>query len=323
MAMRIRKINIGTRETANVVALTSLNSTDARCIDVSADGTLYVADAGHHHIIKVYESGRIAGAVVGHTDSSGNVNSTGIATTGNDARVNTPRSICVDNSGNIYCGDGAAGAGYQIRRMSPSGKVSLFAGNAAFLGDTIGDTGSDVRFRSTVGGMGLAVDKAGTVYICDTGNNKIKKIWSSGKCNTLAGHQSAGSTNATGTDARFSAPADCCVDNQGNVYVADTTNNRVRKITESGVVTTLAGTGTASLVNGDGATATFSSPRRICIDPSNQFLYVLDFGNKAVRRVNMHGQTASFCHIQVSATQCDICVDGSGFLYILENSTDA
>jgi len=326
MAMQIRKINIGTRDTVHVVALTDLGATDARAMDVTSDGTLYVADAGRDVIIKVFESGRVNGAVVGTLNTAGNVNSDGIATDGQDARTNTPHSLCVDSSGNVYVGDGN-GTGYQLRKMSSSGVISYFSGNYAFAGDVVNATtnGNDntvARFSPTATGMGISVDSAGSVYIADTGNNKIKKIWSSGKATTIAGGGTAGYSNTPGNGAWFNDPRDLCVDHQGNCYIADTTNHRIRKVGESGVVSTVAGLGVASFLSGDGLTATFSSPSRICMDPSNNFFYVMDVGNAAIRKVMTSGQTSTFCSYNVPAgsTVGDICVDHSGFLYILEKN---
>jgi DNA-binding beta-propeller fold protein YncE len=179
--------------------------------------------------------------------------------------------------------------------------------------------GSQVRFGNVgVAGMGLDVDKAGRVYVADTANHKIKKLWESGKSTRLAGSTS-GFVNATGPLAKFNSPYDCCVDNQGNVYVADTGNHRIRKITESGVVTTLAGT-TAGFVDGNGIVAKFNTPKRIEIDDGNQFLYVLDAGNLAIRRVDMHGNVNTFMPYNIPPLGIgDIAVDRSGFLYVLEN----
>jgi sugar lactone lactonase YvrE len=207
--------------------------------------------------------------------------------------------------------------------MSPSGKISFFAGNYEFAGDVVNsitnNDGTISRFTATTTGMGMTVDSAGTVYLADTGNHKVKKIWSSGRSTSMAG-VSSGFANGTGGSAQFDAPRDVAVDHQGNVYVADTGNNRIRKIGESGVVTTLAGTGTGSFVDGDGATATFTTPSRIVMDPSNNFFYVMDAGNAAIRKVMTSGQTSTFCsyNVPTGVIVGDICVDNSGFLYILE-----
>jgi sugar lactone lactonase YvrE len=326
MAMQIRKINIGTRDTVHKVALSDLGANDARAMDVSAEGTLYVADAGRGVVFKVFESGKISGTVVGSISTSGNVNSDGITVTGNSARLTTPHSICVDSSDDIYVGDGLitpVPTGYQLRRMSPSGRLVFFAGNQAFTGDVCntitGNDGTISRFSPTATGMGICTDSAGVVYLADTGNHKVKKIWSSGRTTSMAG-VSTGFANGTGGSAQFATPTDVAVDSHGNLYVADSANNRIRKITESGVVTTLSGTGTASFVEGNGATATFNNPIRICMDPSQQFMYVMDAGNAAVRKVDTSGKTNTFCsyNVPTGSTVGDICVDNSGFLYILE-----
>lgn len=322
MAMQIRKINIGTRDTVHRVVLSDLGATDARAMDVSADGTLYVADAGRHVIIKVFESGRVLGSTVGTLSTSGNVNATGILTDGNDARTNTPHSMCVDGSGNIFVGDGN-GTGYQIRRMSPSGRISFLAGNYEFAGNVVNsltsNDGTTARFSPTANGMGMCVDSAGVLYLADTGNHRVKKIWNSGKTTSMAG-TSASFANGTGGDALFNTPSDVCVDGHGNLFVADSSNNRVRKITESGVVTTLAGTASSGSTDGAGADARFNNPIRICMDPGFQFMYVMDRGNSAIRRVEQGGKTNTFMYYQDSGSSRigDICVDKSGFLYILE-----
>lgn len=328
MAMQIRKINIGTRNTVHVVALSDLGATDARCMDVTSDGTLYVADAGRHVIIKVYESGKINGAVVGSLNTAGNVNSNGITTDGNDARTNTPHSICCDSSGNIFVGDGN-GTGYQLRRMSPSGVLSFLAGNYAFAGNVVnamtGDNnGTLARFSPTATGMGLCADSAGVLYLADTGNSRIKKVWNSGKTTSMAGDGTSSFANGTGMDAKFNVPTDCCVDAHGNLFVADSAGRRIRKITESGVVTTLAGNGSAALTDSDnGDNVRFNTPIRICMDPSQQFMYVMDRTNAAIRKVHTSGKTTTFCHYNDAGSNAvgDICVDKSGFLYILENNS--
>lgn len=327
MAMRIRKINIGTRDTVHVVALSQLGITNARGMDVSANGTLYVTDAGRHGVIKVYENGVVNGAVVGDLGTTGNVNSDGITADGNDARLNTPRSICCDRSDNIIVGDGN-GTGYQLRKMSPSGVLSYMAGNYAFAGNISnpmnsgGNDGTISRFSPTTTGMGCCVDKSGVVYMADTGNSRIKKIWAGGKTTSLAGDGTNSFANGTGSTAKFNVPTDCCVDAHGNVYVADSAGRRVRKITESGVVTTLAGNGSSGTTDAAaGHDVRFNTPIRICMDSGQQFMYVMDRTNAAIRKVWTSGKTTTFCHYNDGGgtNVGDICVDNSGFLYILES----
>jgi sugar lactone lactonase YvrE len=208
--------------------------------------------------------------------------------------------------------------------MSPSGRLVFFAGNQSFTGDVCntidGNDGTIARFSPTTTGMGICVDSAGVVYLADTGNHKVKKIWSSGKTTSMAG-VSSGFANGTGGAAQFNDPTDVCVDGHGNLFVADRDNNRIRKITESGVVTTLAGTAAAAFTDADsGSDARFSAPVRICMDPSNQFFYVMDSANAAIRKVHTSGKTNTFCsyNVPTGSITGDICVDNSGFLYILE-----
>lgn len=326
MAMQIRKINIGTRDEVHRVVLSDLGATDARAMDVSADGTLYVADAGRHVIIKVYESGKVSGVTVGALSTAGNVNADGITLDGNDARTNTPHSMAVDSSGNIFVGDGN-GTGYQLRRMSPSGRIVFLAGNYAFAGNVVntidGDNdGTKARFTPTATGMGLCVDSAGVLYLADTGNSRIKKIWSSGKTTSMAGDGTSAFANGTGGSAKFNVPTDCCVDAHGSIYVADSAGRRIRKITESGVVTTLAGNGSSGSTDADsGDDVRFNTPIRICMDSGQQFMYVMDRGNNAIRKVWTSGKTTTFCSLDDVGGNAvgDICVDHSGFLYILED----
>jgi sugar lactone lactonase YvrE len=327
MANRIRKINTSTRSTVHVVILSDLvPGARIQGIDVSTNGTIYAADYAKQIVYKIYEHGKVNGALVGKINVAGDVDASGRqGSDGNTARLDHPLGICVDKSDNIYVG---SGYGMVIRRVSPSGRSRVFAGKYATPGDVVAGMddnvtdGSKARFGNpgSLACMGLDVDKAGRVYVADTANNKVKKLWESGKSTRLAG-STAGFVNAIGPNAKFNLPYDLCVDNQGNVYVADANNNRIRKVTESGVVTTLAGT-TAGFVDGNGLTSKFTSPRRVEIDDGNQFLYVLDYGNAAIRRVDMHGNVHTFMPYNVPPVGCgDIAVDRSGFLYVLENDS--
>ena len=107
---------------------------------------------------------------------------------------------------------------------------------------------------------GVAVDGAGNVYVADRVNHRIRKITTSGVVSTLAGSGTSGYTDGTGTSAKFNYPYGVAVDGAGNVYVADRSNHRIRKITTSGVVSTLAGSGTSGYTDGTGTSAKFSSP---------------------------------------------------------------
>src|SRR5262249_38972555 len=138
---------------------------------------------------------------------------------------------------------------------------------------------------------GLAVDSAGDLYVTDSDNNEIRSVTSAGIVSTVAGSpsRSAGSANGTGSNARFNQPYGLAVDGAGNVYVADTANNTIRKITSAGLVTTLAGlAGSSGTNNGAGNNARFNRPWGIAVDRAGN-LFIADTGNYTVRKVTPAG----------------------------------
>ena len=130
---------------------------------------------------------------------------------------------------------------------------------------------------------GVAVDGAGNVYVADSNNNRIRKITAAGVVTTLAG-STQGFADGTGTAAQFDFPVGVAVDGAGNVYVADTSNNRIRKITAAGVVTTLAGS-TPGFVDGTGAAAQFNFPFGVAVDGAGGNVYVADTSNHRIRQI--------------------------------------
>lgn len=248
------------------------------CIDSS--GNVYVADT-QNHTIRMVTSGGVASTVAGAAGVSGS--SDGPT---NSARFNAPQGICRDSSGNIYVADTG---NHTIRKISGT-TVSLLAGTAGTSGVADG-TGSAAQFNSPTA---VAVDSSGNVYVADTGNHTIRKI-TSGVVTTLAGIAgSYGTSDGTGANvgtngARFFAPGGVAVDAAGNVYVADTLNHTIRKITSGGVVSTIAGLGGSygSTDNTNGATR-FYMPEGIAVDPSGN-LFVLDSGNHSLRKLTASG----------------------------------
>lgn len=194
----------------------------------------------------------------------------GAVTAATTARFNSPDGVALDAGGNLYVVD----TGNQtIRKITATGVVTTVAGTPGVKGSADG-SGTAARFNDP---GGIAVDAAGNLYVADTGNHTIRKISPGGAVVTLAGTAGVpGDADGAGTVAQFRRPAGITVDATGNLYVADTDNYLVRRITPDGTVTTLAGIrGTRGVADGPAASATFRGPLAITRDASGN-LYVTD-----------------------------------------------
>jgi sugar lactone lactonase YvrE len=176
----------------------------------------------------------------------------------------------------------------QIQKITPGGVVTTLAGSGH--DGSANGTGSAASFY---GPYGIAMDSSGNIYVADTWNQLIRKITSGGVVTTLAGGGAGfdsngfaipGNANGTGTAASFSFPEGVAVDSLGNVYVADSGNDLIRKITSGGVVTTLAGGGSGTATNGSGTAASFSEPTGVAVDSSGN-VYVADSHNNLIRKI--------------------------------------
>jgi sugar lactone lactonase YvrE len=198
--------------------------------------------------------------------------------TGTNAQFSLPRGIAVDSARNFYVTDGDS---HTIRRITPAGVVTTFAGAANQAGSADG-TGTAARFNSP---RGIAADAANNLYVADGGNHTIRKISPAGVVTTLAGSPGqAGSADGPGGAARFDQPRGLAVDRDGQVFVIDYNNHTVRRITPAGTVSTVAGA-PAQIGNVDdtGAAARFNFPNDIAVDAAGA-LYVTDFSNYSIRR---------------------------------------
>ena len=246
---------------------------------VDTAGNVYVADSENHLIRKISPAGDVS--TLAGSGANGANNATGTAAT-----FRFPTGVAVDTAGNVYVADLS---NHLIRKITPTGTVSTLAGNAGISG-AINATGTAASFDTL---HGVAVDTAGNVYVADSENHLIRKISPAGDVSTLAGSGANGANNATGTAATFRFPTGVAVDTAGNVYVADLSNHLIRKITPTGVVTTLAGTvGVFGSADGNGTNATFNLPAGVAVDTAGN-VYVADSSNQLIRKISPAGDVTT------------------------------
>ena len=245
---------------------------------------------------------------------------------GTDARFGYPAGVAVDVAGNVYVADSD---NHTIRKITADGMVSTFAGKPGVRG-AIDGPGTDARFNTP---YGVAVDATGNVYVTDKFNNLIRKISPAGVTTTLAGSTEMGSADGIGTAARFGQPNGVAVDSAGNVYVADSYNNTVRKITPGGSVSTLAGlAGSTGSADGTGSDARFTSLTSVAVDAAGN-VYVADQRNSVVRKINPFGVVTTLAGTAGQDGSADgtgaaarfnrnhgITVDTAGNLYVADSA---
>lgn len=243
---------------------------------ITADGAggLFVADTSDDVIHRIDAEGR-ATVYAGARGSTGSAD--GAATT---ARFNNPTGLVRDPAGNLYVADTANAT---IRRIAADGTVATLAGSASTRGNADG-TGSGASFSNPVA---LARDSAGNLYVADDQAHVIRRVTPEGVVTTFAGTAgSSGTSDGTGADARFSQPQGVAVDGVGNVFVADTGNSTIRRITPAGAVTTFAGVpGVSGAFDAVGSGALLNQPVAIALGGDGN-LYVSDLGNSTIRRIS-------------------------------------
>jgi len=276
---RIRKIVIATGVVSTLAGSTSgyhdATGTLARFngpSDICSDGAgnLYVADYDNHRIRKIVIATGVVSTLAGSTSGY-------LDTAGTSAKFNGPAGVCSDGTGNLYVADLL---NHRIRKIAIATKtVSTLAGST---GGYLDAAGTSAKFNYP---YDVCSDGTGNLYISDTFNYKIRKIiLTTGVVSTLAG-STAGFADDTGTLAQFNITVGICSDDEGNLYVADVNNHKIRKIViATGVVSTLAGT-SAGFYDAAGVVAQFNSPNNVCYGGSGN-LYVADASNHKIRKIS-------------------------------------
>jgi uncharacterized delta-60 repeat protein len=239
---------------------------------VDAAGNVYVADTANNAIRKITPAGVVT-TLAGQPGTSGSADGTGSA-----ARFNYPDCVAVDTAGNVYVGDLN---NHTIRKITPAGVVSTLAGLAGSAAVTDG-TGSAARFN---GPTGIALDASGNLFVADYYAHTLRKVTPAGVVTTLAGLAgSTGSSDGTGSSARFWYPQDITLDAAGNLHVTDSFNHTLRRVTPAGVVTTTGGLpGISGTSAGIGLQARFAGPTSIASGPDG-YLYVTEYTNHRISR---------------------------------------
>lgn len=250
-------------------------------ITLGGDGALYVAEAGSHLLRKVQLSDGTVSTLAGTRGSAGAVDGTGTA-----ASFNSLAGIVADGAGKLYVADSL---NYAIRQVTTAGVVTTLVGAPSATG-TANDTGTLARF-STPSGIGVGND--GSVYVADTNNHSIRQISPAGAVTTLAGLSgTAGSSTGSGSAARFYGPDGLVADADGSLYVADTNNHVIRKVSADGQVNVLAGLAGSSGTADGGGQARFNHPHGVAIDLAGN-VYVADTGNHTIRKIGTNGQVTT------------------------------
>jgi sugar lactone lactonase YvrE len=250
---------------------------------IAADdqGNLFIADTHNGRIRKVNSSGTIT--TIAGNGSSGSQGDNGPATA---ASLGEPEGMWLDDQGNLFFADSRS---HKLRTIGPDGTITTVAGNgtAGYGGDGGPATSAMLNYPSAVWG-----DGQGNLFIADAVNDRVRKVDSSGTITTVAGTGTGGygGDNGPATDARLDAPIVVLGDGTGNLFISDYVNHRIRKVSSSGTITTVAGTGTAGY-GGDSGPATaamLNHPIGLAIDDGGHLL-IADSGNYLIRKVDPTG----------------------------------
>jgi len=248
----------------------ALQSSKAGIVMAMLARLFLAAFTGHFAQAETVIVSTLAGSEKGFADGQGSA-----------AQFDAPSRIAIDKAGNLYVADTGNN---RIRKVTAEGEVSTFVGGEEGFAD---GEGSNARFYYP---YGITVDAAGNFYGADKDNHRIRKITPKGEVSTFAGGEK-GFVDGQGNTARFNKPSGIAIDAIGNLYMADAGNNRIRKVTPRGAVSTLAG-GEEGSADGQGCNARFEYPSDIAIDAAGN-LYVVDAFNHHIRKVTPKGEVST------------------------------
>ena len=286
-------------------------------------GNLYIADTANHRIRKVDAAGVISTVAGDGTRGSGGDGDPAV-----DAQLNSPYGLALDGAGNLYIADTV---NHRIRKVDAAGVISTVAGDGTrgYGGDGDPATAAQLSFP-----VGVALDAAGSLYIADNDNHRIRKVDAAGVISTVAGDgtRGFGGDGGAATAAQLSGPWGVALDGAGNLYIADIGNNRIRKVDSAGDISTVAGDGTFGY-SGDGGPATaaqLSWPRGVAADGAGN-LYIADASNARIRKVDASGAISTVAgggpvgdDGAATAAQLyspsGVAPDGAGNLYIADQN---
>jgi sugar lactone lactonase YvrE len=266
---------------------------DPAGLTVDALGSTFVADSQNHVIRRITPAGVVT-TFAGQKDNPGHHDGPALV-----ARFDTPSAVACGTDGSLFVADTG---NHTIRKITPLGQVLTLAGRAG-QSDAADGVQDQARFNNP---LGLAADRLGNLVVCDSGNHAVRLISPSGQVSTLAGELEVwGSSDGSGKAAHFNNPVGVGIGPAGDAYVTDCGNHALRKITPTGVVTTVAGVpGLAGAADGIGSAASFTKPAELALDPGGN-VYLADSFNHVIRRVTPAGEVTTIAGLVSVEGQAD------------------
>jgi uncharacterized protein YjiK len=254
-------------------------------VALDLNGNIYIADVGNSRVREV----TVATGIISTVAGNGTAGYSGDGGEATSAKLDAPEGVALDSTGNIYIADSSnnrvRAVGTESVGTGPDISTVAGDGGGGYSGD-----GGKATSAEIFGPFGVALDASGNIYIADYYNNRVRRVTTAGIISTVAGNGTGGYSGDGGaaTSAELSHPSGVTVDSAGNFYIADQTNNRIRKVTTTGIISTVAGNGTQGY-SGDGGAATsaeLNQPYGVTVDSAGN-IYIADFLNNRVRKVTV------------------------------------